>query len=693
MATTNQTAKNKLTTATAVGAGNKPPSSGAAAGNKPTSSGAAAGNKPPSSGAAVNISQPTAKNTSQQATINTKQPATNTNNPAPQGLTTNSSLNSIVSANNTGAGPVGTANTNFDKALNAEFGKEGVATNNKTKMIKGLNSRVKTSQQLLDADKPPAESSGFFGKISSLAKSAANNLIPGSSKEINTNNDLEAGTLIDVQANAENYVIILGVFIVLVLVIIIYFFSKTFNVSRTLAKMAMYPRYQSISSLDMTQEQSTDQLYKFQIASSYNSCHSGSQMFSYTSELILKSVLKSGARYIELNIFSSKYGPKGIPVVDSGYARGEWKLMLNTTTFESAIRLISENAFRVASSEAGVPNNTDPLFIGLNLATGGNTYCLDLMADILTDYFRDKLLDAKYAFQFNTDFAKTPLRQLENKVVIFSSPGFEGSKLEEFVNAVWYTENFSSSAGLGSNTIADTTVEGFQASSQNNRKTTQQTTKQRKKRKISSADKLSALTRSLTKEASGAKQSNKTSSVGAVSEGQISAEKDKLTKNIRSLADELKESGLDVLDVEELEPAEEETTNDTTQNKKTSDARNTIKETEEFAEATADIPSPTGLGLDQILGNQQGQARIMRICAQDFDSVGFDGGRIQAFTSAGGLVLVVPHREGDYITRNYDPQRAFELGCQFIAMNFQDIDTNMDKYITRFETKAILPTS
>lgn len=642
---------------------------------------------------AKNTAGPSLLAPNKPVTANTQpQAAPNTQKPVPIATSSNEGLNSIVSSNNSGpgAGPITAGNNNFDKALNAELKKEGAA-NNTGKLVQGLNSRVKTSQQLLDADKPSTKETGFFSKLSSMAKTAANNLLPNASTASNQGqntdivgmDEIDAGTLIDVQANSENYVIILGVFIVLVLVILIYFFSKTFNVSRTLDKMAMYPRYQSLSSVDMTQEQATEPLYKFQIASSYNSCHSGNQMFSYTSELITRSVLRSGARYVELNIFSSKYGPKGVPVVDSGYARGEWKLMLNTTTFESAIRMISENAFRVASSEEGVSNNTDPLFIGLNLSTGGNTYCLDLMADILTDYFRDKLLDAKYAFQFNTNFAKTPLRELENKVIIFSSPGFEGSKLEEFVNAVWYSEDFSSSAGLGTNTIADTTVEGFQASAQNNRKTTQKT-----KRTTPSTDPLTALTRSLTKEPPGAKQSNKTSSAGGASDGQIIAEKDKLTKDIRSLADELKESGLEVQDVDELEPAEEPTNDPIRKG-----VSKTDEDTEKFAESTVDIPSPTGLGLDQILGKQQGQASVMRVCAQDFDNPGFDGGRIQAFTQAGGLVIVVPHREGDYITRNYNPQRAFELGCQFVAMNFQDIDANMDKYITRFETKAILPTN
>lgn len=629
-----------------------------------------------------------------------KKPETNDLTPVGEGA-----LNSVSSNNTT---PLGAAN-NFDKALNTEFKKEAgankepgpVVANNVSKLVSGINNRIKTSEQTLAANRP-AEQPGLLDRVTTFAKNAASNIMPKTTNKPSENKPLPVEELgddsgigddISIVADSENYVIILGVFLVIILIILIYFFSKTFNVSRTLDKMSMYQRYQKLSSLDMTQQEATEPLYKFQIASSYNACHSGNQMFSYTSELITKAALKSGARYIELNVFSSMYGPKGVPVVDSGFARGEWKLMLNTTTFESVIRVINENAFRVASSEDGVPNNTDPLFIGLNLSTGGNTYCLDLMADILTDYFRDKLLDAKYAFQFTADFAKTPLRELENKVVIFSSIGFEGSRLEELVNAVWYDEKFNTI-----NSVAGA-IESFSIRNTNNQKANNQAnnSKSKSKKAINNfagtsdkkADQLKKLEDSLTKETildNSAKQSNKSSKTGGPSDAQINSEKSLLTQNIKSLADELKESGLDVQDVDEIvdQSSNGGATNSNFEDTTTSQSR----------EVLGDVPSPTSLGLDQILDSAKvNHATIMRVCAQDFDSAGYDGGRIQAYTQAGGLCIVVPHREGDYITRNYDPQQPFELGCQFIAMNFQEIDENMDNYITRFESKAILPTN
>jgi hypothetical protein len=674
----------------------------------------AAGNQKPAAG----NQKPAAGN--QKPAAGNQKPAAGNQKPAGNKASSNSSgssessINSI-SANNTT--PIGAANNNnFEKALNtaekveAASNKEPVAANNTNKLVKGLNTRVKTSEQVLAAngtqlqqDKP-----GIMDRITAFAKNAANNILPsaGNSASAPAKNlkvdelgeEPGMGEDISIVANTENYVIILAVFLVIVLIILIYFFSKTFNVSRTIHKMKMYQRYQKINAIDMSQQQTTEPLYKFQIASFYNACHSGNQMFSYTSELITKAALRSGARYLELNVFCSMYGPKGVPVVDSGYARGEWKLMLNTTTFESVIRVISENAFRVASEEDGAPNNTDPLFIGLNLSTGGNTYCLDLMADILTDYFKDKLLDAKYAFQFATDFAKNPLRELENKVVIFSSSGFEGSKLEELVNAVWYNELFD--AG---NIVAGT-AEGFQINKSLTKKNknkftdTKQTQNQKSgTNKLSSKpDQLTALKKSLGAESDiiskAAKQSNKSGGrTGGPSDSQIQSEKSRLTENIKSLTDELKESGLEVLDAEEL-------SGDKTYGKPEDRKPENVNQPN-VNESLADIPSPTALGLDQILDSQKPKdnagtrATIMRVCALKFDDLGFDSGRIKTHVANGGIVIVVPHQEGDFITRNYDPQRAFEMGCQFVAMNYQEIDENMDKYITRFESKGILTTN
>jgi hypothetical protein len=55
-----------------------------------------------------------------------------------------------------------------------------------------------------------------------------------------------------------------------------------------------------------------------------------------------------------------------------------------------------------------------------------------------------------------------------------------------------------------------------------------------------------------------------------------------------------------------------------------------------------------------------------------------------------GLTIVVPHKEGDFMTTNFNATNAWELGCQFVCMNFQKIDKNMDIYVNKFKNKAFV---
>ena len=55
-----------------------------------------------------------------------------------------------------------------------------------------------------------------------------------------------------------------------------------------------------------------------------------------------------------------------------------------------------------------------------------------------------------------------------------------------------------------------------------------------------------------------------------------------------------------------------------------------------------------------------------------------------------GLTIIVPHEEGDFLNTNYNPIVAFDLGCQFVAMEYQYIDNNMDFYITKFKNNSLV---
>lgn len=435
----------------------------------------------------------------------------------------------------------------------------------------------------------------------------------------------------------ENYMLVMGVTMALVLLVLMYLLSKTFNVGRALERIRMYELYQKITNMSMKVNGDL-RLKQVQVASSYNSCHSGYQMGSYTSEEILKQVIKSGARYLEFNIFPSKYGQGAIPIISNGYRNGQWKLMLNSTTFEAAVKIIAENAFLIADKAGGAPNPNDPLFLSLNLSTGHNIPCLDLMADIILDYLHTYLLEPKYAFQFSTDIQNVKMANLQNKVVIFASPGFEGSKLEELINSTWLDETDPAN---NPNILVGT--EGFRVN-----------------KKADPVDEIENTFKAESQQAIGRKS-------GVRSNGGMPSRAN-LPEGL-SLDKELEEEFREEL-AEKYDGDNEES---------------------EAKESMADIEDTTDSVYSALNeGTARKQPKIIRISAEVFNRPGFDGDRIKRHNE-NGLTIVVPHIEGDIFTNNYNTDRAFELGCQFVAMNYQVIDEPMDGYITKFEKKAILP--
>lgn len=257
---------------------------------------------------------------------------------------------------------------------------------------------------------------------------------------INTVSNTVQSTFGEKNSLTENFVLIMGLFIVFITFMILFFMSKTFNVKSTIDTIKMYQNYQDITPIDYTKIGSK-KLKNFYVCSAYNCCLNGTQLLTYVDERILLSCLKSGARYVEFNIFNDKYGEEAKPVVSNGYSVGEWKLTLDVIDFENCCKIMRDNAFTISSGDdSGVSNPTDPLFIGLNLNTNNNIFCLNRIYNLLVQYFRPRLLTNKYQFQ-QSNLADATLNELREKVVIISSDGYQGSNLEEIVNYSWSLNN------------------------------------------------------------------------------------------------------------------------------------------------------------------------------------------------------------------------------------------------------------
>lgn len=545
---------------------------------------------------------------------------------------TNAPASSSTSINSSAPTSPPSSNDNAIRRQQQTSSKINSVLDNKIKSVGPV-----TSSSAVDQVSSPTS---IMDKVNSFISNSTN-YIKSAANTTSSTPATKTNKLLDIQMEpiafiSDNYIIVLGLFIAFVLLILLYFFSKTFNTGRVVDKMKLYELYQKINSYEFrVPEKAEVTLNYVTVASAYNACHMGSQMFSYTSEEILKQILKCGARYIEFNVFADKYGENAAPIIDSGYKRGEWKLMLNMTTFESAVITIAQNAFKVLETAGGAPNPDDPIFLSLNLSTGHNIACLDRIADILVDYLSDRLLGPKYAYQFTTDIQSVKLADLEGKVVIFASSGYEGSKLEELINSSWIDETIETPINLEQ--FLDVPA-----------KTNPGPTK-------SSSKELNNIKRALAKDNTNRQRKQDTSNINTASLQQLDIKTQKLAAVLK------REFGPDLVD---------KALNNKGQGDK---------------EDYEDIAEPPSLDDDQITDRTP---RILRISSKLFESPGFDGSRIREHNKT-GLTIVVPHVEGDYLTRNYDPSTAWDLGCQFVAMNYQEIDTHMDKYITHFETVGI----
>ena len=235
---------------------------------------------------------------------------------------------------------------------------------------------------------------------------------------------------------SSNYYLLIGITSVIIICILIYFFSDTFRVARALDTMLIYQGFQRISSLEY-QKVGSKRLGNMYISSAYNATHIGYQMYDYTSSKMVLSILQCGARYLEFNVFNSEFGENAYPVVSMGYKKGEWKMMITDTPLEKVFEVIAKNAFKLYDGTEGVYNPEDCLFIGLNLNTNSNLNCLNLISFLITKYFANRLLPNEFSYQNSHNIPNLQIQQLMGKVIIFTSNGFQGSGLEEIVNYTW----------------------------------------------------------------------------------------------------------------------------------------------------------------------------------------------------------------------------------------------------------------
>lgn len=226
---------------------------------------------------------------------------------------------------------------------------------------------------------------------------------------------------------------ILVIVLLIISIIIWYKWRMNYRLPKLLKSLEIYPKFVSIrpltSNKDYKKSPNKWKLCDWYVASSYRPFLPGLQYYDYCSVKSIELLLRSGVRYLELEIYNNSNLADFEPIVTVGNEKGNWHYTLNTITFEECCNTISKYAF----SKGIVNNYSDPLFLFLNLQVNNNINTLNRITDILYDVFRTKLLDKLYSYQ-RTNISVEPISKFLNKIIIISTPGFKHSKLQELIN-------------------------------------------------------------------------------------------------------------------------------------------------------------------------------------------------------------------------------------------------------------------
>lgn len=323
----------------------------------------------------------------------------------------------------------------------------------KNKQIK-LNSRQRGGMSNANNNAAPATNNS--ASAANNAAPAANNKAPSaannkaSSVASNSNSNTS-----DIETNIKSYkTMIIVLIVLLVLFLIGYFLSFSYRESKALYELNIGHSFLFINSVTNTKEHRDKKLCDFYIASAYRPYLVKNQLFDYCSIKVMRHILMCGVRCVYLDVFNSTMNENAYPIVTTGIKHGEWKLGLNSLTFEDVCLNIASLVF----SNGYVNNHNDPFILCLNLNTNKNVKCLNKIRKIIYRAFKSRLLSNNYTHQ-SQNMPSVKIKDLLGKVVIFTSEGYENSELEELVNYSWKKQEINKiSYGALDPAVPDTDV-------------------------------------------------------------------------------------------------------------------------------------------------------------------------------------------------------------------------------------------
>lgn len=220
------------------------------------------------------------------------------------------------------------------------------------------------------------------------------------------------------------------VFAIPIIILLCYFIYKyNFN-SRTLNAISGmdYKKNIQLEKLPNCYEVDKSMQYKlcdYYISSSYMTPCVGNQHYDYLSIDMITEVLQSGARYIQIPICEADISPQAIPVIATAQYGQKVITSLNTLDVKATLKVIRSNAFKLNNKATNYP-----LIIHFILNTI-NPYTLTELGKNIQETISDLLVPVATYKKMPIFLEK--LCNLLGKVIIFATPEYEGTSLEQYI--------------------------------------------------------------------------------------------------------------------------------------------------------------------------------------------------------------------------------------------------------------------
>lgn len=175
------------------------------------------------------------------------------------------------------------------------------------------------------------------------------------------------------------------------------------------------------------------------IKSSYNSFLLGNQKYGYCSLDMIKSVLESGSRYIELQVckYGINYGDP--PVIGTGDKIGSWINSINYLNVEDVFKVIKRNYNYINAKKIN-----HPLIIYINLKIS-DTETLNNLERIISNTIGNLLLKPNKYYNYPISLEKMCI--LNNKIIIISKNDYENTNLKkifiptyQYIQRIYYKD-------------------------------------------------------------------------------------------------------------------------------------------------------------------------------------------------------------------------------------------------------------